>query len=163
VIVGVSDTSPVRALANLGLLGLLREIYTEVIVPPAVEKELLTPPDDQAPVTLNGLSFIKIRAPSDDSGVDRFLGILDPGESEALALALEISADLVLIDEADGRASARRAGLDTIGVLGILREAKQRGMIPSLAPLLDELRDRHRFFLSTRLREEVLRSVGETS
>jgi predicted nucleic acid-binding protein len=161
VIVVVSDTSPIRALANIGLLTLLRDIYSEVVVPPAVEWELRNPPAGQEVLDLSEISFITIRVPSEESSHRDLLEGLDPGETEALSLALEIQADLLLIDEADGRARAKRLGLKTIGVLGILLEARHRRIIGSLAPMLDRLRDEYRFFISPQLRAEVLRSAGE--
>jgi predicted nucleic acid-binding protein len=114
----ISDTSPVRALANLGRLELLRELFTEVIVPPAVASELRSPPRGQAAVNLDGLPFVRIQSPSDRSSVERFLKDLDLGESEALAL--ELRADMILIDEAAGRARAKQVRLLSIGVLGVL-------------------------------------------
>jgi uncharacterized protein len=162
VIIVVSDTSPVRALANLGRLDLLRDLFTEVVVPPAVARELGNPPIGQAVVALEGHPFIRVRAASDREAVARFLVDLDSGESEALALALELGADLVLIDEAVGRDVARRAGLASIGVLGLLLEARRRGLIESLSPLLDQLQNDYRFFISSRVRAEVLRSAGES-
>jgi predicted nucleic acid-binding protein len=86
---------------------------------------------------------------------------LHPGEAEAIVLALDISADWILLDETDGRAVAARAGLRVTGILGILLRAKQRGEIPYLRPELDSLRTRARFFVGSRLEQEVLRSAGE--
>jgi predicted nucleic acid-binding protein len=83
------------------------------------------------------------------------------GESEALALAIELRADVILIDELAGRAAARREGLEVIGVLGVLREAKLRGLIETISPLLDQLQNKYRFFIGEQLRREILRSVGE--
>ncbi|WP_435010856.1 DUF3368 domain-containing protein [Tundrisphaera lichenicola] len=160
-IVVISDTSPIRALANLGLLDLLRELYNEVIVPQAVESELRNPRTGQAVVELGSFGFLKIRSPSGNPQSERLLEGLDPGEAEALSIALELRADLVLIDEADARARAKQAGLATVGVLGILIEAKHRGLLGELAPLLDRLRDDYRFFMTTDLRSKILRLAGE--
>jgi uncharacterized protein len=160
----ISDTSPVRALANLGLLNLLRQLFDEVILPRAVAVELSQPRDGQSVISLDDLaefSFLKVQEVSESSDVERFLVDLERGESEALALAIELRADVILIDELAGRAAARREGLEVIGVLGVLREAKLRGLIETISPLLDQLQNKYRFFIGEQLRREVLRSVGE--
>jgi hypothetical protein len=87
--------------------------------------------------------------------------VLDPGEAEAIALALELSADLILLDERDGRSAAERAGLRVTGVLGVLLRAKTDGQIPLIKPDIEALRTQARFFLSARLQEKVLAIAGE--
>lgn len=72
---------------------------------------------------------------------------LDKGEAEAIALALELGADQVLIDERRGRRIAARLNLRYTGILGILVEAKNRGLISEVKPLLDALIDRAGFGL----------------
>lgn len=157
----VSDTSPIRALGHLGLIELLRDLFEEVLIPPAVESELRDPAWELKVVDVRQFSFIRIQAPSDQSLVDRFLSELDAGESEALALALEVGAELVLIDEAAGRAVVSQLGLTPVGVLGSLAKAKQKGLLGPIAPLLDRLQNELRFFVSPGLRSDILRSVGE--
>lgn len=71
--------------------------------------------------------------------VEALLGELDLGESEALIVALELGADLLLIDERTGRDVARRMGIRRVGLVGILIEAKNRGLIASVAEDLDRL------------------------
>jgi predicted nucleic acid-binding protein len=66
-----------------------------------------------------------------------------------------------LIDESAGRAAVKRLGLVPVGVLGTLLKAKQRGYIDSLAPLIDRLQNELRFFISPKVRSEVLRLAGE--
>jgi predicted nucleic acid-binding protein len=163
VVVVVSDTSPIRALGHLGLIDLLRELFSEARIPPAVAGELRDPPTVSPPIDVSVVPFIRVQSPSDRVQVDRFLLSLDPGESEALALALELRADLVLIDEVAGRATARQLGLAPMGVLGVLVRAKQRGFIDEVKPLMDRLQDELNFFISPRLRGEVLNLAGESS
>jgi hypothetical protein len=97
-----------------------------------------------------------------DSATIRLLtASLDRGEAEAIGLAIEMSADWILMDETDGRSSASRAGLQVTGVIGILLRAKQRGELSLLKPELEALRTQARFFIGGRLEREVLGLAGE--
>ena len=86
---------------------------------------------------------------------------LDKGEAEAKALATEIQADVLLIDEREGRSLARQAGLPVRGVLGILIRAKAKAEIDSVRAEIEALRSRAGFFVAPSLEAEVLRNVGE--
>lgn len=157
----VSDTSPLRALSHLGLIGLLRELYHVVLVPPSVDRELRGSPPGLPEVRLDSFEFIHIKTPLDLDRVEQLQRGLDVGEAEALALALEVGVNVVLIDEQDGRAEATRMGLRPIGVLGILLQAKEEGLIEMIGPLIKDLRRETRFFVSRALLERVLRTAGE--
>ncbi|NUM87829.1 MAG: DUF3368 domain-containing protein, partial [Bdellovibrionales bacterium] len=87
--------------------------------------------------------------------------LLHGGEIEALSLALELRADLVLMDEAEGRATAKSLSLATMGLLGVPLMARQRSLIGSLAPLLDRLDREARFWMAPALRAAILRASGE--
>ena len=86
---------------------------------------------------------------------------LDKGEAEAIALATEIQADVLLIDEREGRSFARQAGLPVRGVLGILIRAKAKAEIDSVRAEIEALRSRAGFFVAPSLEAEVLRNVGD--
>ena len=159
-----SNTSPISNLAVIGRLSLLRSQFREIWIPGAVRSEL-----DQLshPAALKEIQqalqdgWIKPQALREDH-VARLLAVaLDPGEAEAIALALELSADLILLDERDGRSAAERAGLRITGVLGVLLRAKNDGQIPLIKPEIEALRAQARFFLSARLQEKILAITGE--
>ena len=152
----VSDTSPIRALSHLGCLSLLHSLFGEVLIPPAVVAELERPRSKLPSLVVQGLAFVRVQAPQDRRLVGEFLGSLELGEAEALALAIEVRADALLIDEAAGRAVARQRGLLPIGALGILVRARQRGLVGALLPLLDRLQSELGFFISPSLRSTVL-------
>lgn len=86
---------------------------------------------------------------------------LDRGEAETIALALELDADLVLLDEKEGRHAAQRLGLRVMGVVGILLEAKAKGAMDALRPQLDALRQKAGFYLSDPVYQRVLRLAKE--
>ncbi|HXH19002.1 MAG TPA: DUF3368 domain-containing protein [Chitinophagales bacterium] len=86
---------------------------------------------------------------------------LDKGEMEAIALAKELHADYLLIDEKAGRKAAMKEGLRIIGVVGLLILAKQKGLIKEVKILLDDLIAKSDFWISERLNENILLHTGE--
>jgi uncharacterized protein len=159
----VSDTSPLRALAHLGKLDLLGALFGETYVPPGVVAELQTPRRRFPTLDVTTVPSIRVRAPTDNSLVAELNRTLDAGESEAIALAIELGAATLLIDEASGRNEARRRGLAVIGVIGILRDAKRAALIPVVKPLLDELVAGLGFFIAEPLRVQILTDCGESA
>jgi len=87
---------------------------------------------------------------------DETLKLLDPGESAAISLALELHADAVLMDESEGRAIAQAHGLRTIGVVGILIQARHTGHLVAIRPVIDDLRSKAKFRLSDALVNQAL-------
>jgi len=86
---------------------------------------------------------------------------LDEGEAEAIALAYEMSADVVLLDERDARRAAMRMGLKVLGTVGILLWGKQMGKLVSLREQLEALRFQGNFRISQRLYDRVIQEAGE--
>ena len=84
-------------------------------------------------------------------------------KTAAIALALELAADAVLIDETIGREAARQHGLTIIGVLGVLVRARLTGRLPVISPVMDELERKANFWVTPEIRREALRLVGEAS
>ena len=89
--------------------------------------------------------------------------LLDPGERDALALALELKVAVVLIDERIGREVAIQLGFHTIGVLGILQEAKRRKLLLEIRSLIEALEADAEFRIHPDLRARVLRDAGESN
>jgi len=156
----VSDTSPIRALGFLGLLPVLSELFEHVLVPPAVQAELLRSDARYSAIDLSNFGFVEIRAPQDTKRVEAFLQTLDLGESEALALAIEHDVRLILMDELRGRSIAAQVGIQPLGALGVLLRAKSRGLIDAVRPQIDRL-DELEFYMTAQLKENVLRLAGE--
>ena len=139
-------------------------LYGRVYVPIAVHREVThAQPSAPGAALVAAASWIESRHVADRSLVDALSLELDPGEAEAIALAMEVRSDLLLIDERRGRAAAKRLGTRVIGVLGILVEAKQRGLVPALRPMIAALEDEAGFRISAGLRERVLHVAGEQS
>ncbi len=125
----VADTSPLNYLIQIESDQLLPQIYKRILVPSAVISEL-SHPDAPAKVSawLRHLpAWLEILDSSIPPGSD--LAFLDPGERQAIQLAREIKADLLLIDERKGRLEAQRRGLVTTGTLGVLLRAAALGLL----------------------------------
>jgi predicted nucleic acid-binding protein len=159
----ISDTSPLRALGHLGHMEWLQELFHRIHLPPAVAAELRHPPSSLAVVDVSAWRFLVVQSPSNRQRVSEFRLRLDAGEAEALALAEELHADLILVDELAGREVARQCGFPVLGTLGILVRAKQQQLCPAVAPLLDILQSELNFFVSVGLRQTILKQAGEAA
>ncbi len=160
----VSNTSPISNLAWIGHLNLLRDQFREVRIPKAVETELQNIPEPAVRMVIDEAlraGWLKVRSASDAALVSLLNVELHPGEAEAIALAVEIKPEWLLIDEREGRNKARQLGLPLTGVLGMLLRAKKQGHITALKPAIDSLRNRARFFIAPSLEAAILAEAGE--
>ena len=107
------------------------------------------------------LPWIETQAVTDQNQVASLRAVLDQGEAEAILLALELNAQLLIIDENPGRAIARQYGIKIIGVLGVLLEARQ-GLIVVVKPLMDQLINEVEFWISRPVYEIVLQAANES-
>lgn len=150
----VSDTSPITALMSIGRIELLPKLFTEVFVPEAVHAELLrshsTLPD-----------WLQTRSVSSLAAVAGFARTVDAGEAEAIALAKELHADRLLIDERKGRRLAQAEGLQVIGLLGVVLLAKRKGFISDARHLIEQLVNEAGVYLDPDLINSALQTVGE--
>jgi len=158
----IADTSVLLNLCQIGEEDLLWQLYGKILVPRTVADEFaravkVYPGFEQ----LAFPGFIQIREPG--TSLNDWLdgAKLDAGESNAIALAMEIKADLLLMDERKGRAAAKQLNLSCFGILGVLLQARQKGLIQTLRPLLSRLKEKAGFYLSERQIAEVLAMAGE--
>jgi predicted nucleic acid-binding protein len=157
----VSDTGPLIALAKVDQLHLLEHMFGEVLIPTAVYRELLAKPGVEAVYLDRALQdFLKVVLVSQISPeVDFVTSRLDRGEREAVALAYEHRAPLI-IDERLGRLAARRLGLSVTGVVGVLIQAKSSGLLVTVCPVLETMRQRG-YWLSDDILDLAARLSGE--
>jgi len=161
----VSNTSPLTNLASIGRLDLVKEQLGNVLVPSAVWIEMSALPHEggqRALITARRVGWLRVVAVSDIAlpASFRLIG-LDAGESEAIALAHEQSAALLLMDEKKGRLAARRFGLKVTGALGILAAAYRSGNIESVKTEISRLQLEAGFFVSSEVVAHTLRIAGE--
>lgn len=158
----VSNASPLINLARIGRLDLLRQLYGELSIPEAVWHEVVVQGTGQPGADeVKAATWIKRQAVTNQALVRALQQELDAGEAEAIALALEVEAELLLMDEHLGRETARHLGLRYTGLIGVLIEARRKGLIGAVKPLLDALRDIAGFRVSDALYERVLQDEGE--
>jgi predicted nucleic acid-binding protein len=157
----VSDTSCISNLLLIGQIDLLQKIYSEIFIPLAVYNEILL-----LEKSGKDLSYFKSRNwIFIEKNFTRNISLLPPknidaGEAEAIDLAIYLKADRLLIDERKGSVLAKELGIITIGLLGILKIAKENHLILSVKNLLDQLIENN-FWLSNKLYNTVLKSVNE--
>nr|WP_235354992.1 DUF3368 domain-containing protein [Aliterella atlantica] len=125
-------------------------VAVSTVVPGAVEVQTLW--WIQTQTVANVQSVVALQSIQDD---------IDLGEAEAMALALELKADLLLMDERRGRALAANYGLSVTGLLGVLLQAKRNGFIPFVKPVMDRLIEEADFRVSSQLYATVLKTAGE--
>jgi predicted nucleic acid-binding protein len=156
----VVNSTPIIALSLIRSLELLHHLYTEVLIPPAVFTEVLNGGIERAGIIeLQNASWIRQTSLQIPRNTDLLVD-LDQGEAEVIILALEQNANLVILDERLARRHARRLNLPLTGTLGVLLRAKQRGLVPSVRPLIDELHHRG-IWLGDRVIAETLRLANE--
>lgn len=162
----VCNTSPISNLAVIGQLNLLHKVYGAIVIPYAVANEVakISPSCSQA-AKVPILPWIEIKEVKLRQTVDSLLQQqkLDLGEAEAIILAIQLNADLLIIDEQLGRSVAKQQGLKITGLLGALLEAKSKGVILQVKPIIDDLIAQARFRVSADLYNKVLSLADESS
>jgi uncharacterized protein len=148
----VSNSSAIIALEQIGHLALLQLLFSELLIPPAVSQE--TAPSVVLPV------WILERALSQPIGPRILQASLGRGESEAIALALEVTARWLILDDRPARRLSQSLGVPVVGTLGILLAAKRRGFLSALRPCIEALAS-HSFHIAPDLQARILADAGE--
>jgi predicted nucleic acid-binding protein len=160
----VVDSSVLITLAAGEQFQLLREFYSTLHIPPEVWNETTAIPkkfggEEVRRARTEG--WLVVQSPQTLEKVLALPFSLQAGETEALALALELPGSLLLVDDAQGRRAASALGLTFTGTLGVLLRAKAEGKISTLRPLLELLAARTTFWLSPTVQAAVLKQAGE--
>ncbi|MCX8089787.1 MAG: DUF3368 domain-containing protein [Verrucomicrobiae bacterium] len=161
----MSNSSPLVYLTRLGRLELLPALYREVMIPTAVWTEVAIDgrgrPEADAVQKALAEGWLKVeRVIEVCESEEEVFASLGAGEREAIILAQRRNA-MLLIDEAEGRAVACRLALRHTGTLGVLLEARSRGLIPGVRPELERLREQTNFRFTEELFDSILRNAGE--
>lgn len=147
----VSNSSTLIALARINHLDILEKVVKKLIIPPAVYDDIVIKGAGRpGSAEIRQAKWIEKRNVSDQEMVMRLNSILGLGESEAIALAKEIKADLIILDDDKARKVALSEGIRISGLLAFLVQAKEKGIIERVKPLMDGLKLKG-FFISENL------------
>ena len=135
----VADSGPIIAFAQIGLVHLLQRVVEELVVPDAVYREIVVLGEGRpGAAEVAQSAWITRRTVGNPAALATLPLALRAGQGEAILLAQELGLPL-LIDEERGRREATRRGIDVGGSLGVLREAKQRGLIDLVRPPVEAM------------------------
>jgi uncharacterized protein len=159
----VGDSSPLILYARIGRFELLHDIFTEVVVPPAVWDEVVTAGKGRpGAIDVASAPWIRRNTDMDESVVQALLAEVGLGEAQAIAVTLRLSEPkTLLLDDRKARRIAKGYGLDVTGSAGALGFAKTKGLISEVRPLLDQLRSAG-LYLSDKAARVLLVGAGET-
>lgn len=156
----VSNSSPLQYLYQADVLDLLPSLFGQIYVPEAVVAELAEGRRQGVSLPLlENLSWLQVRMVRDRTLLPLVTHLGD-GEKEVLALGLELSGALLLLDDRGARRHAHALGLELSGTLGVLLLAKERGFLDAVRPVLDRLQALQ-FRLDARTRQIVLELASE--
>ncbi len=145
----IADSTCLIALDRIGRLGILSKSFKKVYIPPGVEKEFG-----------KKVGWIIVRPAKSQTLVKALLTQIDAGESEVIALALEMKKSCVILDDKKARRIAKDLGLKMLGTIGVLLQAKKIGVISKIKPALDDL-NATGFYISTALYNRALKLARE--
>jgi len=154
----ICNTTPFIALSSINQIGLLKEVYSSIIVPRAVIEEINEGGKINVP-DLTTFDWIEV-IPNLTNFENRLLFQLDYGEQQVVLNALKLKLDLVLIDDKTARNIAEYLGINVKGTLGVLVEAKRKGLISSFKERALKMKE-YGIRFSEQLINEISSSLGE--
>jgi predicted nucleic acid-binding protein len=156
----VCNSTPLIHLSRIGHLWILEKLFGRLTIPTEVYNEIVlkgeAKPGSRDVVEA---AWISIREVKNVYAVQELNSVLHLGESEAIVLAEEIEADLIILDDNRARKVAAMRGLSVVGTLALLRQAMEKELIPALKPLFDDLRSMG-FYMGKEY-DEILKDAGE--
>ena len=149
----ISNSSPLIALAQIGRLDLPRQLYSDILIPPAVAIEV-EPTVGELP------DWIAVRGPAHPLQPEKVSSSIGEGEREVISLGLELEDVLLILDDQPARRLATALGLRVVGTVGLLLAGKQLGFLTKIRPELDRLLA-VRFFMDQDFYDRVVAQAGE--
>jgi predicted nucleic acid-binding protein len=152
----VSNSTPIIVLSRVDKLEILQSLYGNINIPIAVSQEVALKGDN----LVQRNPWMKIKHVNDKLARDAFSVSLHSGEVEAMLLTRQLGADLLIIDDGLARKYAKRLNITITGTVGVILQAKNKGIIPRVKPILNDILS-NGFFLSEQVRREILILANE--
>ncbi len=154
----VSDASPIIVLLKTNNLSILKDLFEKITIPTAVYKEITA--KEQEKIIFDKIDWIKKRNIKNTQENVLLEKLIDKGEAEAIILAKELKTTL-LLDDAKARKYAKLLNVEVIGTLGLLKIAKNRGVIPSVKKVISDMLAEG-YYIEDKLITQILEDVGES-
>jgi predicted nucleic acid-binding protein len=146
----IADTTCFIVLSKINELHILNKLYSQITTTPEVINEF----GDDLP------GWVIIKSPSDKQKQLILEQQVDKGEASAIALALELPESLIILDDLEARTLAKHLGISVTGTIGVLSKAKLKGIVPSIKPLLEKIKQTN-FRISPAIEAAALKEAGE--
>ncbi len=156
----IVNSTPLIALCGIGQLEILQKMYTEIIIPAAVYREVAEKEDSACAQIKNAGTWIHVQEIKDDSEKKMYKAKLHEGEVEVMILCQEQQADLAIIDDNAAKKTAKYLGIPVTGTLGVLLKAKQQGIVKEIWPIISELKA-NGFYISHLVEKMILEYADE--
>jgi predicted nucleic acid-binding protein len=154
----VSDASPLIVLLKTNNLFILKDLFEKITVPTAVYKEITA--KEQEKIIFDKIEWIETRNIKNTQENVLLEKLIDKGEAQAIVLAKELKTTL-LLDDAKARKYAKLLNVEVIGTLGLLKIAKNRGVIPSVKKIISGMLAEG-YYIEDKLVTQILEDVGES-
>jgi predicted nucleic acid-binding protein len=141
---------------------LLSKLFKQIIIPQEVYQEIVIIGAGQPGSNeVKKFDWIKVQHAKNRALLEALKIELDAGEAEAISLSIELKADLLLIDEKLGRTIASRFDIKYVGIIGLIIEAKSKGLIENIKPILYDLKTKAGFWISPKLFSKIIEITKE--
>lgn len=159
----IVNSTPIIVLCNIGKLHILKSLYGQIVIPKAVYDEVTSKEDSACLQLKQETDWIIVESIHNFEAKRMYQAKLHAGEVEVMILAQESpQADLLIIDDAAAKKTAKFLNLTVTGTLGVLIKAKQLGYLDNVSDCLKEMQ-RCGFYISPKIANLVLKQAGEKS
>ena len=154
----ISNATPIISLCSVGYEFVLKELFHNILIPQAVDMELRSL--DKPGSRFSDLKWVEVVSVQNEEVIVFLRKDIDKGEAETIALAKQMNANVVVIDENAGYQIAKHFGLPVVRTLSILKVAKDKKIISKIRPIVEQMVKRGRWY-SKNVIDKFLGDVGE--
>ena len=154
----ISNATPIISLCSVGYEFVLKELFHNIFIPKAVDMELRSL--DKPGSRFSDLKWVEVVSVQNEEVIVFLRKDIDKGEAETIALAKQMNANVVIIDENAGYQIAKHFGLPVVRTLSILKVAKDKKIISKIRPIAEQMVKRGRWY-SKNVIDKFLGDAGE--